>query len=280
MLQKFIKMSLADGLTPERHAELLSLLESVPAIANALAKGGWLCGGFPRHLLLNVPIKNYFSQKEKGQPGDIDIFFSSVEDANCASKFEAHKMDLQESFGGFATERSVKFMRETVRVQFVNHPDKVYRSVETALENFDFLNCMVAITSEGFLIAEGWRETEDAKLLKICNNISPFLGSRILKYLTKRGLDNISADSQELLSAWFCSASNADFANSEKKHLAGLQYAVKSLDALNHLRREDLLFFIGKYQEMVKETAYGETKTFDWALRRIGKSTADNITNI
>jgi len=270
MLQKFIKMSLADGLTPERHTELLSLLESVPAIANALAKGGWLCGGFPRHLLLNIPIKNYFSQKEKGRPGDIDIFFSSVEDANCASKFEAHKMDLQESFGGFATESSVKFMQETVHVQFVNHPDKVYRSVETALESFDFLNCMVAITHEGLIFAEGWQEIENAKLLKVCNNNSPFLGSRILKYLTQRGLSNVSSDSQELLSAWFCSASNEDFEGSSLKHRSGIQYAVRQLETCGHVKREDLLFFIGKYQEHVREAAYGDTKVFDWALRRIG----------
>lgn len=269
-------MSLEEALTPERHADFLCLLK-IPAIANALDMGGWIAGGLPRHLLLDLPLTEYFGEDSNRRVGDVDIFFANVDEANRAAGFEKY---LQPSYGGFALEAQARFAHRTLKVQFVNHPDKVYQSVEGALENFDFLNCMVGLTRDKLIVAEGWHEVENAKLLKICNATSPFLGSRINKYLTERGLENISADSQENLTAWLCRASNQDYSGITQQHASGLQHAVKKLDSLGQVRREDLLFFIGKYQMFVKEKAYGETKVFDWALQRIGESTSNNLMNV
>lgn len=276
MSQKFIYKSIESSLTPERHADFLCLLK-IPAIANALDMGGWIAGGLPRQLLLGLPLTEYFGGDSNVRAGDVDIFFASVDEANRAAAFEKH---FQPSWGGFAIETQARFAHRALKVQFVNHPDKIYKSVESSLENFDFLNCMVGLTRDKLIVAEGWHEVESAKLLKICNATSPFLGSRINKYLTERGLENISADSQENLTAWLCRASNQDYNGVTQKHAAGLEYAVKKLEGLGHIRREDLLFFIGKYKEHIKESAYGETKVFDWALRRIGKSTSNNLMNV
>lgn len=276
MSQKFIHMSLEEALTPGRHADFLCLLK-IPAIANALDMGGWIAGGLPRHLLLDLPLTEYFGEDSNRRAGDVDIFFANIDEANRAAAFEE---SLQSSYGGFALEAQARFAHRTLKVQFVNHPDKVYQSVEGTLENFDFLNCMVGLTRDKLVVAKGWHEAEAAKLLKICNATSPFLGSRINKYLTKRGLENISPDSQENLTAWLCRASNQDYSGITQKHASGLQYAVKTLADLGHIRREDFLFFIGKYQMFVKERAYGETKVFDWALHHIGESTSNNLMNV
>lgn len=269
-------MSLEEALTPGRHADFLCLLK-IPAIANALDMGGWIAGGLPRHLLLGLPLTEYFGEGSNRRAGDVDIFFASVDEANRAAAF---KKSLQSSYGGFALEAQARFAHRTFKVQFVNHPDKVYQSVESTLENFDFLNCMVGLTRDKLIIAEGWHEAEAAKLLKICNATSPFLGSRINKYLTERGLENISPDSQENLTSWLCRASSQDYDGVTQKHSAGLQYAVRKLAELGHVRREDFLFFIGKYQMFVKETLYGDTKVFDWALHHIGESAPDNLMNV
>jgi hypothetical protein len=267
----YIKKSLFDGLTPARRSEFLSLLDGVPGIARALDAGGWICGGFVRHLLLDLPIADYFFPKEGGRPGDVDIFFSNQDDANRAAGVAALKGNgcdcIQTSWGGFAKEMTARFNRRSVIIQFVNHPDKLKPTVEETLDRFDFLNCKVAISREGLVIAEGWREVEDMHLLKICDSSSPFLGSRILKYLTHKGLNELTEDSQPLVTEWLLSASLKRFEGSETKHLSGLEFAIKTLHANGHVKREDLLFFIGKYQEHVQHERYGPTVTFDWALK-------------
>jgi hypothetical protein len=128
----------------------------------------------------------------------------------------------------------------------------------------------VAISREGLIIAEGWREVEDLRLLKICNASSPFLGSRITKYLTKKGLNELTEDSQPLVTEWLLGASLKEFEGSETKHLRGLEFAIKTLHANGHVKREDLLFFIGKYQERIQHERYGPTVTVDWALKELG----------
>ena len=205
-----------------RRSEFLSLLDGVPGIARALDAGGWICGGFVRHLLLDLPIADYFTPKEDGRAGDVDIFFSNQDDANRAAGVAALKGNgcdnIQTSWGGFAKEMTARFNRRSVTIQFVNHPDKIKPTVEETLDGFDFLNCKVAISREGLVIAEGWREVESLRLLKICSASSPFLGSRITKYLTKKGLNELTEDSQPLVTEWLLSASLKEFEGSETKH--------------------------------------------------------------
>ena len=270
----YIKKSLFDGLTPARRSEFLSLLDGVPGIARALDAGGWICGGFVRHLLLDLPIADYFTPKEDNRAGDVDIFFSNQDDANRAAGVAALKGNgcdnIQTSWGGFAKEMTARFNRRSVTIQFVNHPDKLKPTIEETLDGFDFLNCKVAISREGLVMAEGWREVESLRLLKICSASSPFLGSRITKYLTKKGLNELTEDSQPFVTEWLLSASLKEFEGSESKHLSGLEFAVKTLHANGHVKREDLLFFIGKFRHVVSFERYGPEVTVDWALKELG----------
>lgn len=269
----YVKKSLFDGLTPARRSEFLSLLDGVPGVARALDAGGWICGGFVRHLLLDMPLADYISVNPDGRTGDIDIFFSNQDDANRAAGvaiLQGNGCDnIQTSWGGFAKNMNARFNRRNVTIQFVNHPDLLKSTVEETLDGFDFLNCKVAITREGLVIAEGWRDVEDLRLLKICNTTSPFLGSRIMKYLTNKGLHGLTDDSQSLMTEWLLNASLKRFEGSEERHLSGLEHAVKTLHSAGHVKREDLLFFIGKFQESSFEK-YGPTVVADWALGVIG----------
>ena len=121
MSQKFIYKSIESSLTPESHADFLCLLK-IPAIANALDMGGWIAGGLPRQLLLGLPLTEYFGGDSNVRAGDVDIFFASVDEANRAAAFEKH---FQPSWGGFAIETQARFAHRALKVQFVNHPDKI-----------------------------------------------------------------------------------------------------------------------------------------------------------
>jgi hypothetical protein len=287
---KFVKKNLMDVLTPSRRSELLMLLDSIPAIGMSLDAGGWICGGFVRHMMLDIPIAEYFfPQDTRRNAGDIDIFFSSVESANRA--VEASLLagnggkSVHPSFGRFANDVTAIFAKRRIKIQFVNHPDKVHDSVESTLKSFDFMNCMAAITNDGIVYCEGWHELEKSNLLKICNAKSPFLGSRILKYLNFRGVSGITPDSREMLTEWLLLAMNQRFEGyAESKHLDGVESAVKRLRQAGMVSQEELIFFIGKYFSYIETLTgtkenYGEYQKVDWALTQLDKSASNDLTD-
>jgi hypothetical protein len=51
---------------------------------------------------------------------------------------------------------------------------------------------------------------------------------------------------------------------------------VKKLRTRGLVRREDLIFFIGKWKEAIQERHYGRSFTYevDWALNELGESAA------
>lgn len=273
----FVHESLMSALTPARRSELLGLIDRIPALRKSLDAGGWICGGFPRHLMLDLPMVDYFKEALDRRPGDIDVFFSSVDAANAAAKMAVLDgnggRNSRESMGGFAQDVSTPVGPLLTTIQFVNHPDKVWPSVEQTLEKFDFMNCQVAITSNGMIYPEGWHELERSKLIKINHENSPFMATRLLKYLNNRGLVGITPDSKEKLTSWLCAASQEKFDGYNKaEHMAGIQSAVKHLQSMGSLSREDLLFFIGKYKHYLKaEEEYAEPIQVDWALHNIGE---------
>jgi len=264
-------MPVEQALSPRARAELCELMGHVPIISGALDKGGWICGGYARQLLLDRPTNEYLHTTTtvgKHIPaGDIDIFFNSVEDAAAVIPRRA-----EASHGGFAKE-----INAIVRVQFVDDPGLIKPTIEQTLESFDIVNCRVAINHSYVVVSDDWQEIESKRLLRVGRNDTPFLGGRILKYLNYRGLEGLTEDSYEVLTGWFAHAAN-DFKEGDwqRVHLTGICGHVKALRRMGLVRREDLIFFISKWKDVVNEGGYGSSFTYeiDWALNELGSSAA------
>lgn len=262
----FNTIPIEQALSPRAREELNALMERIPVIDEALDKGGWLCGGYARQLMLDQPTNEYFrptTKRDEYVPtGDVDIFFNSVEDAQNVIPKGAAK-----SLAGFAKE-----IRNFVKVQFVDDPGLIKPTIQETLESFDIVNCRVAINHRHVVIADDWHEIEGQRLLRIGHSSTPFLGGRLLKYLTHRGLVGLTDDSYEKLTGWLAHAAN-DFREGswEKRHLIGADGYVKKLRAKGLVRREDLLFFIGKWKQVIHERQYGSSFTYevDWALNEL-----------
>ena len=141
------------------------------------------------------------------------------------------------------------------------------------------MNCSVALTHEFAVIPDGWRELEASKLLRIARNDTPFLGGRLLKYLEHRGLEGLTEDSYEKLTGWLAHAAN-DFNENgwNKDHIGGVQGHVKRLKDRGLVKREDLIFFISKWKQIIHERSYGSSRTYtvDWALNELGSGDLEN----
>jgi hypothetical protein len=276
-MSNFTRLRLEQALSPRALSEFNSLRLAVPSIDSTLSVGGWLCGGFARHLLLGGSIEEYLApMREKGQAlhaGDVDLFFPSVDAANKATNSTL----ARPSQAGFAKEMHESWRRQRVKVQLVDHPDLVQPTIEDTLSHFDLVNCQVGIDGEHIYFPDDWEEVESQRLIRIAHNNTPFLGSRVLKYLEQRGLAGLTEDSYEKLHGWFAHAGN-DFAEGgwNAQHISGIKGHVKRLRDRGLMRREDLIFFLNKWKVVSHEKQYGMSFTYevDWALNELGKSAA------
>lgn len=262
----FNTLPIEQALSPRARDELNDLMERIPVIDEALDKGGWLCGGYARQLMLDQPTNEYFKPTTKRDEyvptGDVDIFFNDVEDARSVIPKGAAK-----SIAGFAKE-----IRNFVKVQLVDDPNLIKSTIQETLESFDIVNCRIAINHRHVIVADDWHEIERRRLIRIGHSSTPFLGGRILKYLKYRGLEGLTDDSYDQLTGWFAHAAN-DFKEGswEKRHLIGVRGHVKALRDRGLVRREDLIFFINKWKEVIRESHYGSSFTYevDWALNEL-----------
>lgn len=260
---EFHFIPLKEALSESACIDLERTLTRVLSVESSLRAGGWICGGFARHLLLDRPARAYFEETKR--PGDIDVFFNSVAQARAAIPVHATP-----SHAGFAKET-----RSTVKVQFVDHPDLIKPTITETLLSFDIVNCRVAINHEFAVVPDGWRDLEASKLLQLGRIDTPFLGGRLLKYLEHRGLDGLTDDSYEKLTSWLAQAAN-DFneTGAAAMHIVGAQGHVKRLRERGLVKREDLIFFIGKWKQVIYERSYGSSLSHevDWALNELSNN--------
>ena len=255
-----IELALSGG----ARVELTNLLNRVPVIDEALNKGGWICGGYARQLMLDQPTSEYFRRADDDRcpVGDVDVFFNSVQQATASVPKRA-----QRSQAGFAKE-----IHDFVKVQLVDDPGLIKPTIQETLGSFDIVNCRVAINHRYVIVADDWQEIESKRLLRIGRNDTPFLGGRLLKYLKYRGLEGLTEDSYESLTGWLAHAGN-NFSEGSwtTQHLIGVKDSVKKLRNRGLVRREDLIFFIGKWKEAILERHYGRSFTYevDWALNEL-----------
>ena len=276
-MTRYITRPFNEVLDPER-LEMLETLLNVPIIKQAREHGGIIAGGFPRALLLGKQFKEYFNPtqtdpKVTPRPGDIDIFFTSTLAAE--KVIDLYSTKMQNSLGGFAKYTTIygKTLSSSIVVQLVNHPTLCRSSLEEILDSFDFNNCKVAIVGDNIIYPEGWHELESSKRISISSITSPFMGSRLVRYLTSRGMVGVTADSREKLTEWLCAAAISKFDGYMPQHLDGLKTAIMQLEFNDQLNADELVLFIGKWKILTYEKSenYGPSNSVevDWALKKV-----------
>ena len=272
-MQKFITLPLSGALSPAALKAYREFLGAVPIARQVFEAGGWIAGGFARHVLLDkLPISSYFRRSSDYRTGDVDFFFPSIEAANKV----INSQNCSLTHGGFAKEITclTNLASSSISIQFVDHPTLIQSSLEKTLDRFDFVNCQVGLTEHEVTFPVDWHELEDSNLLKIHHSESPFLGSRIIKYLMTRNLSGITDDSRENLTTWFCHAACGHFPGVyTKQHLSSIASSVQHLCKNSLMISEDIVLFINKWSTTLSANDYGRTAsvTVDWALHEISK---------
>jgi len=282
---KYIMSPIAAEIDPTAQATLEKIM-NIDLIKDSLDAGGWIAGGFVRNVLLGMNLADYFHWPNKQfnytstRQGDIDVFFPTADAANeVIDRHSRSSGRLNPSVGKFAMEahRHSQGMG-SVSIQLVNHSDLCVGSIADCLDRFDFENCRVGLNKAHSFYPEGWRELESTKLIKISSNHSPFLGSRIVKYLNHRSMVGLTPDSTELLVEWLCRAATEAFPGYESVHMHGIKAAVMHIADKGFLAKEDLILFLGKWKKVLSENHYGQhyTVEVDWALHKIEELNAVN----
>lgn len=279
MMSRYLSKNLFDILTGENRNIVIKLINN-SLIKEARQNGGIIAGGFPRAILLGLDLKQYFSitvSDESGnswakRPGDIDIFFP---DSNAVKKIMANHV-LVPSVGGFAKTAGMHIpgVLQTIQMQLVDHPALCKPTMEQILDGFDFENVKIAIVGEKIFYPEGWFELEETKLVKITSNSSPFMGTRLARYLSTKNLVGITEDSLELLSEWLIRASIKKFPDHNDVHMDSLKSSIFALQKLNQIQTKDLILFLNKWQILTypkSEDVYGPVMPIavDWAITQI-----------
>jgi hypothetical protein len=280
-MSNYIASPINDEIDPAMQMTLSKIME-LDLIKDALNSGGWIAGGFVRNVLLGANLADYLHwhraprdafERAKSQ-GDIDIFFPSEQIANDVINRhqQATGKSLELSVGKFAMESNGHLQGlGAVKIQLVNHKDHCAGSIDDCLDRFDFKNCKVALNKTHFFYPEGWRELEATRMLKIDSTHSPFLGSRIVKYLNHRDMIGLTPDSAELMTTWLCRAATETFPGYSDTHLQGIKSAIMGIADKGFLAKEDLILFLGKWKKVMTEHVYGQHFTIevDWALHKI-----------
>ena len=280
---------------------------SSPKILFAKGRGGWIAGGFPRFIfkilkddLSSKALTDYFQlgpmppvDHSSTAPGDVDFFFSR------SDPFPEFSDALEErrSRGGFAIEMTIPAdgrtvharhidvalkERNTIKIQFVDHKDMIYSGPEECIESFDLLNSGYALsfTDDPSRMILHWdtraAELDEKRIVGIGNPNTPFLPSRILKYINHRGCDaGLAPDSKKMLSEWFILAATGKWPEYiASRHMGSLHRDVKRLSAIGMMSKEDVVLFLGKW---IRNTGgYGSSTTVDWACETLANMSKES----
>lgn len=270
MLEGYERLNLNDVIDKHPERELLQeILVKSGIIADFLADGCYIAGGFGRALMRGSSVKDYLSgvmsNGLRGPAGDIDVFFS---DLTKADRYREEFKSRYRSFGGNALEIN----SDHGKVQLVDS-EKLILPMEEQLLRFDFTNACVAITRDHIFVNSKFKEIEKDRLIDVKNNSSPFMGSRIMKYFKYRGLEGVTPRSETLITEWIIRALCEDFEKNLTSHgrieKQGISHNIQALLREKNLTRpDDLLLVLGKFKE-TESTKYGLVREVDFALTRL-----------
>jgi hypothetical protein len=250
--------------------------------------GGWIAGGFARqvahHLLVKMKTSEEWEKyleperRRDYHPGDVDVFLpkhiTHVE-------LEAGLLTLRDSYAQFAKNLQANSRDHgRMNIQFVTAPEFRYNGVQDCLAAFDLYNARYAITYEKpgeFVLHWDPRALVADRLnrVSIVQTLSPFLGSRVLKYIEHRDCGNgLMPDSNELLLEWLVRVATGAWPdNFDAKHIVGTKGQVMKLREAGYVKTNELAFFINRWK-ITGKSAYGfPGKEVDWACDQIDKAT-------
>lgn len=279
-------------LTKKTQVDLKAIL-NMPIVDLALSNGGYLAGGFVRSALCGDDVIDYlipendshFSINGK-RPGDLDIFFENPESVAICSEMlkESASSDVNDfrSLGGFAFEGNIRASnignirdnyRKYIKVQLVDHNSSCGKQMLQNVGNFDFTNCAVAMTKDKIFVPRNWREVEKDNLLDVVSSASPFLGSRILKYIHTRGMVGLTERSRDTIVEWIVRSLYGKFEGYTKMHTSSVVSNLKKMATdVRLIPTNDLVMFLGVWKETIKQSgAYGKTYEVDFAMNEIAR---------
>lgn len=127
--------------------------------------------------------------------GDIDVFFPSSEhyasfymNALNAAPTKAGAVVIAPSPMGLATELTYKKQSKLQAIARYVAP------IEHQLSQFDLMNSMVAFDGSKLIMAQGWRELDERKLVHVQNFKCDWVFTRILKYVSKHGYSTVTRE--------------------------------------------------------------------------------------
>lgn len=261
------RLSLSGQRMLDRVMQKLSFLEK------SLSEGGFIAGGFVRQLLVESGenpegrdrLFNYFQGgSANGIGGDVDVFFSNRRSCDLAlDVIEPYRPKL--SVTGAAHEVSSSF-----RVQLVTSPpDGPFAGPEETIRRFDFENVMAAVVGDEIIHSRRFHALEDKGLLHIVNGGSPFLVSRIRKYLEHRGLKSLTDKSVRHVTDWIYRLAS----DTHTVKPSSTRWMLDWLLQRGWLDAGEIALFLKKYPIYLstsgEETYGGEKICVDWADNKL-----------
>lgn len=181
-----------------------------PIVLSAFEHGAYVAGGFAevvmKHFIgdihdeqLELDVATYLDvtrriDRSKGwwraRRGDIDLFFQGETDMSTFLERVTSNDQLSDRcMGDTPTHAAVEFDCGSVLVQAVKCN---VGPIDQVLGGFDIHNAMVAFNDKETVSAQGWDDITRLKVLHVANWTSPFVISRLTKWLHKHKLTALS----------------------------------------------------------------------------------------
>lgn len=206
-----------------------------PIVQMCLEEGGYVAGGAARALYLRKNMQEYFQIGDHGPKnqvteiegfklsfpvrkktaGDIDIFFpdkrsqsAALERLNSVKAGGHHYATALSNTFHVSLDARSKRQEDAVAVQLIHC---VFGQPEDMISNFDFVNCSVAVNSQGFFYDSLVPDLEKRSTLKIRRADSTQLLKRIMKYMHFRELQSVDDSTREMITDWILRYISDDF---------------------------------------------------------------------
>ena len=292
-LKDFISTPLSEE-SPATRIFIEQILE-LDAVQHALKFGGWLAGGSIAYAIHSgeMGLKRYGEILQ----GDIDVFFSDQQNALAAAgTFEDYAESLQNRPGRrryntmvspskFAFnilprrnywEKEIKQGVEEsfANIQYITHPNFCAPSPLHNISSFDLVASMAATDGKQVWRHKDLQQLQSKRLLRIARSDTPFLASRVIKYLIKdRGYDSLEEGSNEKVHEWFYRAVTDSFTGFEKKSIDSY-HVMKKLWDCGLMEPGMLPLLVGKITDWERRGGCYGGRSFrvDWATKKIVES--------
>ena len=145
--------------------------------------------------------------------GDVDVYFRCQDDFEAACKKMLRYSDFScDSPTGLCKNFNIpltfwpKFetRKRTVKFQLIG----LTNSLEKTFEQFDFTNCRIAYDKHGFIYDSDALQLNKDNCIKVNHSLSPFLISRVAKYIKYKSFEKITPDSKQHITEWLVKARN------------------------------------------------------------------------